>query len=309
MSVTSKSRPPRKNSVILDLFDDICDFFYEWWGDHDSSDENLEFLRPMRTLKEYIEQNSRNSRDLWTNMETVTLLKRLQENMWVFFNRVFGDEDPKHHMHLKKALHELSERLTVVYTDMMNDLNDKPQSRLPHLSIKEVPIAVMNTILQHKYTTNDHSDLRVLLTQLKTVPLGARVRHANRDAWHDLPEPDIRDYEDPDDDAVDERTARLTDIELERMKPWLNRAIESLVRADYSMFPDLESIRDTHQDPALARTMASMRREKYHLALAALSRHDYNAARRHLRNMTLPADNTARRHLRNMTLPAARTRH
>jgi len=140
---------------------------------------------------------------------------------------------------------------------------------------------------------NDYSGLRVLLTQLKTVPLG--MRHRNRDAWHAYPEPDesdddirhyepdddIRHYDDPDDDAVDENTANLTGHELELMKPWLTRAIEMLRRYDYSMFPDLQDLHAT--EPALARSMASFHREKCQLALAALSTHDYIAARRHLR--------------------------
>ena len=128
---------------------------------------------------------------------------------------------------------------------------------------------------------NDYSGLRVLLTQLKTVPLG--MRHRNRDAWNAYPEPDddIRHYDDPDDDAVDENTANLTGHELELMKPWLIRAIEMLRRYDYSMFPDIQHLQAT--EPAMARSMASFHREKCQLALAALSTHDYNAARRHLR--------------------------
>jgi hypothetical protein len=310
MSVTSKSRPFRKNSVILDLFDDISDFFYYWWGGDDSS-ENLQFLRPMRTLKQYIEQNSRNSRDLWTNMETVTLMRTLQKKMWVLFDNLFGDEDPKHHMLLKEALDDLSERLTVVYTDMMNDLNHKAQSRLSHSSINDLPILVMDTIAQRKYTKNDHSGLRVLLTQLKTVPLGARHSNRNRNGLPDFPEPDQGHYEDPDDNAVDENTANLTGIELELMRPSLIHAIALLRRYDYRMFPDLESLHLT--DRALARSMASVRREKYQLTLAALSTHDYNAARRHLRHIVQylprPVDNTARRNLQYMPRPAARRTH
>ena len=151
-------------------------------------------------------------------------------------------------------------------------------------SIKELPTSAMDTILRDKHMKNDYSGLRVLLTQLKTVPLG--MRHRNRDAWNAYPEPDepdddIRHYDDPDDDAVDENTANLTGHELELMKPWLIRAIEMLRRYDYSMFPNIQHLHAT--DPALARSMASFHREKCQLALAALSTHDYNAARRHLR--------------------------
>jgi hypothetical protein len=136
----------------------------------------------------------------------------------------------------------------------------------------------MDTILRDECMQIDHSRLHVLLTQLKK-PLGTK-----RDAWHASPEEpddDIRHYDDPDDDAVDENTANLTGHELELMKPWLIRAIEMLRRYDYSMFPDIQHLHAT--DPVLARSMASFHREKCQLALAALSTHDYNAARRHLR--------------------------
>lgn len=168
----------------------------------------------------------------------------------------------------------------------------------------------MGTIVRDDYMKRDHSGLCILLTQLKTVPLG--VRHANRDAWHDLPEPedDIRDYDDPDDDAVDENTANLTGIELELMKPSLISAIALLRRYDYGMFPDLEHLHLTNS--AHARSIASMRREKYQLTLAALSTHDYNAARRHLRYiiqyLPRPADNTARRNLEYRPRPAGAAR-
>ena len=175
----------------------------------------------------------------------------------------------------------------------------------------------MDTITQRKYTKNDHSELCVLLTKLNTVPRGARRANretpAHRDAWHDVREPDddIRGYDDPDDNAVDENTANLTANELELMKPSLISAIEMLRRYDYSMFPDIKDLHRT--DRALARSMASVRREKYQRALAALSTHDYDAARRHLRYiiqyLPRPADNTVRRNLAYMPRPAARRTH
>jgi hypothetical protein len=136
----------------------------------------------------------------------------------------------------------------------------------------------MDTILRDECMQIDHSRLHVLLTQLKK-PLGTK-----RDAWHASPEEpddDIRHYDDPDDDAVDETTANLTGAELELMKPSLRRAMEKLRSFDYSMFPDVNDLR--HTEPALAHSMMSFLREKCQLTLAALSTRDYHNARRHLK--------------------------
>lgn len=156
-------------------------------------------------------------------------------------------------------------------------------------------------------------------TQLNTVPHG--MSHTNRggvrewrtnhdgDEYHDLPEPehDIRHYDAPDDNAVDQNTEYLTGTELDRMRPSLVTAITALRRYDYSMFPDLEDLHVT--DPVSARSIASLRREKYELALVDLSAHNYNAARRHLRYIVqyiLPANNTTQRNLRYVARPANR---
>ena len=131
MSIPSKSRPLSKNSVILDLYDDIFDFFKNLFPDEIVS-HTLTFLAPMKALTRNIQENSRNSQDLWKNMKTVTLLQQLQRDMYERFEEYFGS-DYIDEMILKTELDKLSERLTVVYTDMMNDLNHKAHARLSNL--------------------------------------------------------------------------------------------------------------------------------------------------------------------------------
>jgi len=286
-----------------------------------SRHDTLNFLLPIKTLTRFIEENSRNSPDLWKNMNTVTLLQQLQRDMYTRFEEYFGN-DYTHEMRLKDELDKLSERLTVVYTDIVNEINHKAQSRLSHFSIKEVPIPVMDTILRDEYMKKDHSGLRVLLTQLNTVSLGtkhsnlvSRTKHLNRasgkkhsnrdsgtkhsnrasgtkddyksddDAWHDHPEPDddIRHFDDPDDDVVDEYTTNISGDELERMRPSIISAIEMLRRYDYSMFPSIKYL--IRKEPALAKSMCSYLREKCQKGLACLDRHDYHGARFNLQHV------------------------
>jgi len=345
MSVPSKSRPLRKNAEILDLYDDIFNFFQNLLPDAFAMDFP-HFLVPMKLLTQFINENNRESSDLWTNMKTVTMLQQLQRDMYEQFKEYFG-HDYIHEMQLKHKLDKLSDRLTVVYTKMMNKINQKAQSLHSNFSIKEVPMPVMDAILRDEYMKKDHSGLRVLLTQLNTLAGGGenskrfnKTKHKDRtrntkksdrtdrharpdpdytfgyddewDASYPEPDDDIRGYDDPDDVHVDyEKTANLTTDELELMKPSLNHAIEMLREYDFSMFPNIQHLYLT--DRALARTMASMFREKCQLTLMALSKNDYIAARRHLAYVIdiLPTDNTARRNSEHRSRPAGapRTSH
>jgi len=180
MSVSSKSRPLRKNAEILDLYDDIFNFFQNLLPDVFAMDFP-HFLVPMKLLTQFINENNRESPDLWTNMKTVTMLQQLQRDMYEQFKEYFG-HDYIHEMQLKHQLDKLSDRLTVVYTKMMNEINQKAQSLHSDFSIKEVPMPVMDAILRDEYMKKDHSGLRVLLTQLNTLAGGGGDPPPSRDS-------------------------------------------------------------------------------------------------------------------------------
>jgi hypothetical protein len=203
---------------------------------------------------------------------------------------------------------------------MMNEINQKAQSHYTNFSIKEVPMPVMDTILRDEYMKKDHSGLCVLLTQLNTFAGGGensksynKTKHLNRtknkkksnrtdrharpdpdydfrydDEWNAYPEPvepddDIRFYDDPDDDFVNEYTKNISGQQLELMIPTIKSAIEMLKKYDYSMFPSIQHHVST--EPALARSMGSYMRERCQAGLACLERHDYHGARRHLQHV------------------------
>ena len=205
--------------------------------------------------------------------------------------------------------------------NLQKQLTEAKMSRFSFVRPKIYPDTFFRNELETLLSSLSESSLPG--TQLNTVPHG--MSHTNRggvrewrtnhdgDEHHDLPEPehDIRHYDDPDDDAVDPDTANLTGIDLENMRPSLISAIRWLAAYNYNMFPDLAQL--VLRDSALARSTASLRREKYQLALAAVSAHDYNAARRHLRYIVqyLPYDyNTARRtNVPYMHRPAAHRTH
>lgn len=251
-------------------------------------------------------------------MKTVTMLQQLQRDMYEQFKEYFG-HDYTHEMQLKHKLDKLSDRLTVVYTKMMNEINQKAQSPHSNFSIKEVPMPVMDAILRDEYMKKDHSGLRVLLTQLNTLPGGGgnskssnRTKHLNRpstrntkkskrtyrhaqpepdydirddDEWDAYPEPDddIRFYDDPDDDFVNEHTKNISGHQLELMIPTIKSAIEMLKKYDYSMFPSIKRLVST--EPALAKSMGAYMRERCQAGLECLDRHDYNRARFHLQHV------------------------
>ncbi len=66
-----RRRQPRQNSVILDVLDDIQDF---WLGN-------------LKILKRGVEENSRTDVNGWRTMETVAVLQRMQKDLGEEFER------------------------------------------------------------------------------------------------------------------------------------------------------------------------------------------------------------------------------
>jgi len=162
--------PLRKNGVILDLKDDICDFFRLLFPD-DFISCCPDFLKPIKNLSLNIEENSRNSPDIWKNMKTVALLQKLQKDMYEYFEKYLGD-DYIQDVKCQKQLDVLSARLTVVYTDMMNDLNHKAHSRLSNLLFQLISFSssVDDKMLFPRLKSSGQvdRDLHALLLQLQT---------------------------------------------------------------------------------------------------------------------------------------------